>query len=67
METKTNLQRLCEAFGWQGGTIFQASEELLKYCSSELSKAENLIAMSEPAITLMIEIYKTRKAMGLIK
>lgn len=27
---ETRLQRLCKALGWQGGTIWQAEDELTK-------------------------------------
>ncbi len=36
MEKLTVLQFLCSQFGWQGGTIHQALQELKDRCSSEL-------------------------------
>ena len=36
MEKLTVLQFLCSQFGWQGGTIHQALQELKNRCNSEL-------------------------------
>ena len=36
MEKITVLQFLCSQFGWQGGTIHQALQELKDRCKSEL-------------------------------
>ena len=36
MEKLTVLQFLCSQFGWQGGTIHQAIQELKDRCNSEL-------------------------------
>ena len=36
MEKITVLQFLCLQFGWQGGTIHQALQELKDRCNSEL-------------------------------
>ncbi len=36
MEKITVLQFLCSQFGWQGGTIHQALQELKNRCNSEL-------------------------------
>ncbi len=36
MEKLTVLEFLCSQFGWQGGTIHQAIQELKDRCNSEL-------------------------------
>ena len=36
MEKITVLQFLCSQFGWQGGTIHQAIQELKDRCNSDL-------------------------------
>ena len=36
MEKITVLEFLCSQFGWQGGTIHQALQELKDRCNSEL-------------------------------
>lgn len=36
MEKITVLQFLCSQFGWQGGTIHQALQELKDRCNSDL-------------------------------
>lgn len=58
----TNLEKLCKAFNWQGGTIYQASEELEKYLNSkELTNVVNLLNCNENALQVLIDLYKVRK------
>ena len=57
----TNLEKLLKGIGWQGGTIYQVSEELAKYCSPELCQVRNLLGMNDNAIKVIIALYKSRK------
>lgn len=57
-----NLDRLCKAFNWQGGTIHQAHAELKKYCliARDITTSE-LIDANEAALNLMVFFYKQNK------
>lgn len=57
----TNLEKLIKGIGWQGGTIFQVSEELIfKGMSKELCKVDNLLKMNQNGIDLILSIYKAK-------
>lgn len=61
---ETNLSKLCRELGWQGGTIYQVSEELTKHCkgcSKEYLEPENLIRSNDAAIRLIVFFYKQGK------
>lgn len=53
-----NLEILCDAFGWNGGTIHQAHEELSLYSpiACSITTAE-LIKASKPALFILIDQY----------
>lgn len=60
-EKQTNLLRFCLSFGWQGGTIYQVSEELRKRGLSEtLTEPSNLIAMNSNAVDVLIALAKNK-------
>lgn len=57
----TRLEKLLILFNWQGGTIHQASEELGKYVSKDLTTVQMLLDMNDAAFDLVCFLYQNKK------
>ena len=64
--SKTRLQLLCEAFGWQGGTIHEAKEELKRlYNMPTLPDVANMPAERFYFLLDNVELVKKIRKQGL--
>lgn len=57
----TRLQTLCALFGWQGGTIFQARNELAKVLKDNDITVGFILDCNEQCFNELCDLYKVNK------
>lgn len=55
--SESNLQRFCEALGWQGGTHTQVNEELQKLFNAEV----DVVVMTDEVVEDFIDLLEELK------